>query len=144
MNVQSIQPVAVQKRDTAKKVAGAVIATAAAAGATAYLVKTGKLDKIISAVNEKIGQSKFAENIGRKVNNIREHVEKIAGEIAKNPKVAAAKTTVKGAVDTVMGKAVSAFNTVKDKAAFGVDKAKDLFQKGVNFVAEHLPKATQK
>ncbi|MGM9994630.1 MAG: hypothetical protein ACI37R_07885 [Candidatus Avigastranaerophilus sp.] len=144
MNVQSIQPVAVQKRDTAKKVAGALIATAAATSATVYLVKSGKLDKIVSAVKEKIGQSKFAGNIGRKVNNIRKQVGEIANQIAQNPKVAAVKTTVKGAVDTVTGKAVSAFNTVRAKAVSGADKAKELFHKGVNFAAEHLPKAAQK
>lgn len=123
MRINPIQPAEVQKKSVAKKLAGAVVTTAAITGAGIYLSKSGKLDKIVNTAKEKLGQSELLGSLKNKFDTVQTKVKESVAKVANNPKVAATKALVVDKAKLVAEKAVNAFKTVKTFVSAGFKSA---------------------
>lgn len=131
MNVNSIQPTTVQKHDNIKKAAGAAVGIAAAAGAVAYLAKTGKLDTFVSTAKEKISNIN-SDSIKRKFGKIQKAVQGATEKITTSPAFGAVKEKAKAVSDFAVNKFTQ-----------GVELGKGLAGKAAKFVSGLVSKVVK-
>lgn len=130
MNVNSIQPAAVQKQDNIKKAVGVAAGIAAVAGTTVYLAKTGKLDTFVSAAKEKLANVN-SDSIKRKFGTIQKAVKGTAERIKTGQAAAAVKEKAHSASEFLQNKFLIGKNFVKDTAKSVSGAVSNLISKAV-------------
>lgn len=134
MYVHPVNPAGTERPSSARKVAKAVVTTAAVAGTVVYLSKTGKLSALKNAVKEKLAGFKFMESLGRKFSKVQDFVKAQAEKVQNSKLMGKAKEGIAKVKDSsLVANVKENFAKIKDSGL--VAKIKTIPGRVMNFVS---------